>query len=273
MATLRPSPVLRRRDERPPDTAATRSRHNEPSLEIRHAIPLTSLGVRANRELGKTDRTPCPVLGQKSSERLLRVAGEEPGDRFPMFRLGAVRPQGVTQFEPRGRVARRRGSNSDHRSSRALLRRRSAKSSRSCVSASSRCRPCTTCSSASSCAVTSADGASGRVARIRAILTAAIATIATIGMSGVRSMASLFPQELVLTKERPHLTRGVDAVAGGSDPPLRQRLATRPGVAASLNGIERSEEHTSELQSRLHLVCRLLLEKKKTTQETHSRTR
>src|SRR5687768_18540331 len=29
------------------------------------------------------------------------------------------------------------------------------------------------------------------------------------------------------------------------------------------NRIERSEEHTSELQSRLHLVCRLLLEKKK----------
>src|SRR2546422_8197046 len=29
-------------------------------------------------------------------------------------------------------------------------------------------------------------------------------------------------------------------------------------------GVARSEEHTSELQSRLHLVCRLLLEKKKT---------
>src|SRR2546422_3082259 len=29
--------------------------------------------------------------------------------------------------------------------------------------------------------------------------------------------------------------------------------------------IPRSEEHTSELQSRLHLVCRLLLEKKKNT--------
>src|SRR2546429_7034372 len=28
--------------------------------------------------------------------------------------------------------------------------------------------------------------------------------------------------------------------------------------------VKRSEEHTSELQSRLHLVCRLLLEKKKT---------
>src|SRR5205809_5972236 len=31
----------------------------------------------------------------------------------------------------------------------------------------------------------------------------------------------------------------------------------------------RSEEHTSELQSRLHLVCRLLLEKKKNTPQLH----
>src|SRR3989449_1439165 len=31
----------------------------------------------------------------------------------------------------------------------------------------------------------------------------------------------------------------------------------------SYGKIQRSEEHTSELQSRLHLVCRLLLEKKK----------
>src|SRR2546422_6290921 len=31
---------------------------------------------------------------------------------------------------------------------------------------------------------------------------------------------------------------------------------------------ERSEEHTSELQSRLHLVCRLLLEKKKKKNKT-----
>src|SRR2546422_1305230 len=34
--------------------------------------------------------------------------------------------------------------------------------------------------------------------------------------------------------------------------------------------LPRSEEHTSELQSRLHLVCRLLLEKKKTNQKTTS---
>src|SRR2546422_10850996 len=35
------------------------------------------------------------------------------------------------------------------------------------------------------------------------------------------------------------------------------------GKSVDLGG--RSEEHTSELQSRLHLVCRLLLEKKKIT--------
>src|SRR3989442_5711675 len=35
--------------------------------------------------------------------------------------------------------------------------------------------------------------------------------------------------------------------------------------AAALAGNPRSEEHTSELQSRPHLVCRLLLEKKKDT--------
>src|SRR2546422_3373968 len=36
--------------------------------------------------------------------------------------------------------------------------------------------------------------------------------------------------------------------------------------------LTRSEEHTSELQSRLHLVCRLLLEKKKTKIATVSGT-
>src|SRR2546422_7815346 len=36
-----------------------------------------------------------------------------------------------------------------------------------------------------------------------------------------------------------------------------------PLMGALVAGDRRSEEHTSELQSRLHLVCRLLLEKKK----------
>src|SRR5437773_9761249 len=37
------------------------------------------------------------------------------------------------------------------------------------------------------------------------------------------------------------------------------------GAASSLSAIKRSEEHTSELQSHHDLVCRLLLEKKKTS--------
>src|SRR3712207_7580415 len=37
------------------------------------------------------------------------------------------------------------------------------------------------------------------------------------------------------------------------------------GYAAGICGRNRSEEHTSELQSRQYLVCRLLLEKKKHT--------
>src|SRR5687768_18286088 len=46
------------------------------------------------------------------------------------------------------------------------------------------------------------------------------------------------------------------------------------GLAAIVLGIAavtfRSEEHTSELQSRLHLVCRLLLEKKKSWRHAHA---
>src|SRR2546422_4550787 len=47
--------------------------------------------------------------------------------------------------------------------------------------------------------------------------------------------------------------------------PRSRRHATgwRPGGVLCATVWHRSEEHTSELQSRLHLVCRLLLEKKK----------
>src|SRR5437899_4451878 len=44
---------------------------------------------------------------------------------------------------------------------------------------------------------------------------------------------------------------------------IEPALATR--WAVSKDGLTRSEEHTSELQSLRHLVCRLLLEKKKKT--------
>src|SRR2546422_7399735 len=53
------------------------------------------------------------------------------------------------------------------------------------------------------------------------------------------------------------------------DTPICERAARRSdmeskmGRLGRLGKVGRSEEHTSELQSRLHLVCRLLLEKKK----------
>src|SRR2546422_6644222 len=43
----------------------------------------------------------------------------------------------------------------------------------------------------------------------------------------------------------------------------RHHLISRDGGGRGISDGGRSEEHTSELQSRLHLVCRLLLEKKK----------
>src|SRR2546429_1639958 len=45
-------------------------------------------------------------------------------------------------------------------------------------------------------------------------------------------------------------------------------FAKSPMSSVSLSVSLRSEEHTSELQSRLHLVCRLLLEKKKKYRRT-----
>src|SRR3712207_8079166 len=44
-----------------------------------------------------------------------------------------------------------------------------------------------------------------------------------------------------------------------------RRRRTRPVPERLRRLVRRSEEHTSELQSRQYLVCRLLLEKKKTT--------
>src|SRR2546422_6010743 len=59
------------------------------------------------------------------------------------------------------------------------------------------------------------------------------------------------------------------AAPSDSRPRVRQHL---PSVAfrkkeSGGGSPRRSEEHTSELQSRLHLVCRLLLEKKKQNQK------
>src|SRR5438309_7608165 len=62
----------------------------------------------------------------------------------------------------------------------------------------------------------------------------------------------------------------------GTAPGLAEQLAPRvltgedrtqqPALQLMRSVLERSEEHTSELQSQFHLVCRLLLEKKKSRQ-------
>src|SRR3712207_8690577 len=51
----------------------------------------------------------------------------------------------------------------------------------------------------------------------------------------------------------------------------QRRLSVPGGGVSDLSSLrgERSEEHTSELQSRQYLVCRLLLEKKKKYNQSH----
>src|SRR4051812_50179929 len=49
----------------------------------------------------------------------------------------------------------------------------------------------------------------------------------------------------------------------------RERVAVRAG--ARTEQLHRSEEHTSELQSHVNIVCRLLLEKKKTQHKPRQR--
>src|SRR5207237_1733182 len=48
----------------------------------------------------------------------------------------------------------------------------------------------------------------------------------------------------------------------------RADMPSAQAEALTRNALDRSEEHTSELQSHLNLVCRLLLEKKKNTTTT-----
>src|SRR2546422_1868642 len=77
--------------------------------------------------------------------------------------------------------------------------------------------------------------------------------------------STLFPYTTLFRSQCP-VVAGVYA-DGTQEAVELARDAKAEGAAAVLvfppTLIMRSEEHTSELQSRLHLVCRLLLEKKK----------
>src|SRR2546429_4711905 len=65
-------------------------------------------------------------------------------------------------------------------------------------------------------------------------------------------------------------SRGLSPSSGGAPAGLRAQSGAH-GAGEAERAAPRSEEHTSELQSRLHLVCRLLLEKKKNTTVLQSR--
>src|SRR5687768_18357965 len=86
--------------------------------------------------------------------------------------------------------------------------------------------------------------------------------------------STLFPYTTLFRSDEPEAGRLVlglpladlreDVVRPIVDHPFELGESRVAGVLHAREG-PRSEEHTSELQSRLHLVCRLLLEKKKKT--------
>src|SRR2546422_6192110 len=89
--------------------------------------------------------------------------------------------------------------------------------------------------------------------------------------------STLFPYTTLFRSERRPRSLVVAAARGEALHRLvvlEHRVAGRRGErpAGHVEG-ERSEEHTSELQSRLHLVCRLLLEKKQGSDRNSNRTR
>src|SRR5260370_25963153 len=79
--------------------------------------------------------------------------------------------------------------------------------------------------------------------------------------------STLFPYTTLFRSSTPHLrkSRGRGRRYRTSPSPSRPRPRPRNPDPTSPHRAVRSEEHTSELQSHLNLVCRLLLEKKKET--------
>src|SRR5947209_9852272 len=86
--------------------------------------------------------------------------------------------------------------------------------------------------------------------------------------------STLFPYTTLFRSQRDVTSSTTGLAAGGSDVNDRRHGGGIKALDDFLrrgNRQERSEEHTSELQSRQYLVCRLLLEKKK--KNTQSITR
>src|SRR5262249_56579499 len=82
-----------------------------------------------------------------------------------------------------------------------------------------------------------------------------------------RSSLSLIPSMLIFLIASNFITKSIEGwFKPQVERPLDQALAVAQTYYANLERlVQRSEEHTSELQSLTNLVCRLLLEKKKKT--------
>src|SRR2546426_8734449 len=89
--------------------------------------------------------------------------------------------------------------------------------------------------------------------------------------------STLFPYTTLFRSPRVFMQKAQGGVKGGPSPHL-QAKETRQVMGhcfgdsqdiqrTNARGQQRSEEHTSELQSPCNLVCRLLLEKKKNTRD------
>src|SRR5207249_669116 len=81
-----------------------------------------------------------------------------------------------------------------------------------------------------------------------------------------RHLDSREPAEQVEVVEAPEMADAEHLATDRAQPDAEGQVEPSMGVADELVGV-RSEEHTSELQSRFDLVCRLLLEKKKTNRQ------
>src|SRR5207247_9771701 len=118
---------------------------------------------------------------------------------------------------------------------------------------------------------TSAVGAHARAIEVASSAAAAatmpsqppIRTQGTPGNLGWRTLAPLGWFSAIA----PYHRRAPRLCSGARPSAFREPLLVLIAMGAAVNapGRERSEEHTSELQSRVDLVCRLLLEKKKRT--------
>src|SRR5438034_6756892 len=77
--------------------------------------------------------------------------------------------------------------------------------------------------------------------------------------------STLFPYTTLFRSQRPGAPQHAAILGRRWRPPHARRPRRHRGTVASRGkALRRSEEHTSELQSHSDLVCRLLLEKKKT---------